>query len=282
MSLRKDTLVSGESSGKLGVQYDVANPMYVETLQELTKANEMLLQQLSKIQQGGQISMWYSVVSKSSGKSLQIVLQEAISNNNKVISQLQEMKQDIDEASQAIMELRERVGNVEGRFDSPDPESQMGGKWAVVLTFNPQYADCRGKTADQIRKSSKRWLADYIKKHNIDVIGGPWMDDVPGMSQPHVNLTIRPNTPDVSEFKFWKYRKGYVYISPVVSDYSWETYASRNHETCESYLMGNISRDEANSRMLGKPRRSKEFSTSPPVRKTISTTSTKTLVYDDD
>lgn len=178
---------------------------------------------------------------------LQLV-RATIVNNRGLISLLDsKLNGSLEEMAESIQAVHRIVSRAGGARDPPE---EFGTTFAVVLTLAPDKFDTIGKSMDLLRTRLMKWFKEYAKRHSVQVVAGPWLDDSLDLSQPHVNVTVKAESE--GDFKHWMYRKGYVYRSPVVSTESWESYASRNHEVCTAYAEGRIDREEALQRVVGR------------------------------
>lgn len=178
---------------------------------------------------------------------LQLV-RASISNNRALIALLDsKVTGSLEEMADSIQAIHQVISRSGGRRDPPE---EFGTTYAVVLTLAPDKFDTIGKSMDVLRTRIMKWFKEYAKRHEVQVVAGPWLDDGLDLTQPHINVTVKAESE--GKFKHWMYRKGYAYRSPVVSTESWESYASRNHEVCTAYAEGRIDREEALQRIVGR------------------------------
>lgn len=127
-------------------------------------------------------------------------------------------------------------------------------RFKVVLTFSRDKFRVRGWSVPKIRQEAINLVRDYCIKFDIEVCGGPWLDDNQAFDHPHVNLTIRADIKwsgviDTSwkhPFEWWNLEYGRWDMKPIKGWYEkWLAYASRNDRTCRDYRDGLITFYEA-------------------------------------
>lgn len=114
--------------------------------------------------------------------------------------------------------------------------------YRVILTFGPDKIDVKGKTYEELKIKSLKYVKQ-IKGFKDFIYDGPYYDE--GKSKNiHLNLTIKCNLIDKEDvrkkyFMKWIERKGTVDIQQIWDLKGWLDYSKRNH-----YLYENSKLDE--------------------------------------